>query len=127
RPVSQVVLHAALLLASLAALPILANAAWKPQGDEIPVLRILGLLFATVGLPYFMLTTTGPLIQAWYARTTDSPYRLFALLNFASLLGLLCYPFVLEPVISTRQQAIWWSFGHAVFVAVCIATAIWSL
>src|SRR5689334_20923106 len=58
RPVSQVVLHAALLLASLAALPILANAAWKPQGDEIPVLRILGLLFATVGLPYFMLTTT---------------------------------------------------------------------
>jgi len=127
RPVSQVVLHAALLLASLAALPILANAAWKPQGDEIPVLRILGLLFATVGLPYFMLTTTGPLIQAWYARTTDSPYRLFALSNFASLLGLLCYPFVLEPVISTRQQAIWWSFGHAVFVAVCIATAIWSL
>jgi SAM-dependent methyltransferase len=127
RPLPQVVLHSLLLLVSIASLPILASVDWKPRGDEIPVVRILGLLFATVGLPYFMLTTTGPLIQAWYARTTDSPYRLFALSNFASLLGLLCYPFVLEPVISTQQQAIWWSIAHVIFVIVCILTAIWSL
>ncbi|MEO7760671.1 MAG: hypothetical protein ABIS68_02030, partial [Casimicrobiaceae bacterium] len=127
RPVPQVVLHCALLLASLLALPILAAVDWKPRGDDMPAARILGLMFVTVGLPYFMLTTTGPLIQAWYARQTDSPYRLFALSNFASLLGLLSYPFAFEPWISTRQQAIWWSIGHAGFVGACILTALYSL
>jgi SAM-dependent methyltransferase len=127
RPGPQVIVHTVLLLASLASLPIIASADWKPSGDEFPVLRILGLLFATVGLPYFMLTTTGPLIQAWYARTTDSPYRLFALSNLASLLGLLSYPFVLEPMSSTRQQAIGWSVGHVAFVVLCILTAFYAL
>ena len=127
RPRPQVVLHIVLLLASLASLPILASADWKPAGDEQPAFRILLLLSATVGLPYFMLTTTGPLIQAWYARITDSPYRLFALSNFASLLGLLCYPFVLEPMITTQQQAWYWSAGHMLFVALCALTALYSL
>ena len=127
RPKPQVVLHILLLVASLASLPILASAAWKPQGDEQPALRILLLLFATVGLPYFMQTTTGPLIQAWYARITDSPYRLFALSNFASLLGLLCYPFVLEPMITTQQQAWYWSAGHVLFVVFSSLTALYSL
>ena len=127
RPGPQVILHSVLLLASLASLPILASAEWKPRGDELPVARILGLLLVTVGLPYFMLTTTGPLIQAWYARTTDSPYRLFALSNFASLLGLLSYPFLFEPISSTREQAFGWSIGHAIFVVVCILTAMYSL
>ena len=127
RPKPQVALHVVLLLVSLASLPILAAADWKPAGHEQPALRILLLLFATVGLPYFMLTTTGPLLQAWYARITDSPYRLFALSNFASLLGLLCYPFVLEPMITTRQQAWYWSAGHVAFVVVCVMTALYSL
>jgi SAM-dependent methyltransferase len=127
RPAPQVILHSVLLLASLVSLPIVASSDWKPRGEEMPLLRILGLLFATVGLPYFMLTTTGPLIQAWYARTTDSPYRLFALSNFASLLGLLCYPFALEPTTATREQALLWSAGHAAFVVVCILTAFYSL
>ena len=127
RPKPQVALHIVLLLASLASLPILASVEWKPAGNEQPALRILLLLSATVGLPYFMLTTTGPLIQAWYARITDTPYRLFALSNFASLLGLLCYPFLLEPMITTRQQAWYWSAGHAAFVVVCVLTALYSL
>lgn len=127
RPRLQVALHIVLLLASLASLPILASASWKPVGDEQPALRILLLLLATVGLPYFMLTTTGPLVQAWYARITDSPYRLFALSNFASLLGLLCYPFLLEPTIATRLQAWYWSAGHVLFVVLCALTALYSL
>jgi SAM-dependent methyltransferase len=127
RPKLQVVLHIILLLASLASLPILASTAWKPAGNEQPALRILLLLFATVGLPYFMLTTTGPLIQAWYARITYSPYRLFALSNFASLLGLLCYPFLLEPMITAQQQARYWSAGHVLFVVLCALTALYSL
>jgi hypothetical protein len=90
----QAMLHVALLVVSLACLPILASSSWKPHGDEEPVLRILLLLGATIGLPYFLLSTTTPLLQSWYWRRFRSavPYRLFALSNFASLLALLGFP-----------------------------------
>ena len=126
-PRKQALLHIALLALSLASLPIIASSSWKPDGDEQPVVRILALLTMTVGLPYFMLSTTGPLVQAWYARTTASPYRLFALSNFASLLGLLSYPFILEPMITTPQQAWSWSAGYVLFVIACALAASWSL
>ena len=126
RPRTQARVHIVLLGLSLVSLPIVASADWKPSGDEQPVVRILILLTLTVGLPYFMLSTTGPLIQAWYARTTASPYRLFALSNFASLLGLLCYPFLLEPWITTQQQAWTWSAGYAGFVVSCAVAAWYS-
>jgi SAM-dependent methyltransferase len=126
RPRTQAFVHILLLAGSLVSLPILASEAWKPVGDEQPAARILILLALTVGLPYFMLSTTGPLIQAWYARTTTSPYRLFALSNFASLLGLLCYPFILEPLTGTREQAWGWSAAYAAFVLSCALAAWWS-
>jgi SAM-dependent methyltransferase len=95
----QTILHAALLLLSLLTLPILASDAWKPQGDEAPILRILLLLLVTIGLPYFLLSTTTPLLQSWYWRRFQAvvPYRLFALSNFASLLALLGFPVLFEP------------------------------
>jgi SAM-dependent methyltransferase len=123
----QLVVHVALLVLSLAALPILADAAWKPAGNEDPSFRILGLLVATVGLPYFLLSTTSPLVQAWYARRVDSPYRLFALSNLASLAALLSYPVVFEPLIATRVQAFLWSAGYVLFVVLCGAAAVYSL
>jgi SAM-dependent methyltransferase len=123
----QLIVHVALLALSLAVLPIVADAAWKPAGNEDPSFRILGLLAVTVGLPYFLLSTTSPLVQAWYARRVDSPYRLFALSNLASLAALLSYPVLLEPLIATKVQALSWSWGYAAFVALGIATAIYSL
>ncbi len=86
---------------------------------------ILGLSTATIGLPYFVLSTTSPLIQAWFARTFPgrSPYRLFALSNLASMLALLGYPFLLEPWIATRMQAWGWSAGYAAFVGLCLLAA----
>ena len=126
-PRPQLLVHVALLLASLASLPILAEAAWKPAGNEDPSFRILGLLAATVGLPYFLVATTSPLVQAWYARRVASPYRLFALSNLASLLALVSYPVLFEPVIPTRIQALVWSGGYALFVVLCAAAAIYSL
>ena len=75
-PRAQILVHVAMLAASLAVLPIVAGADWKPTGEENPSLRILGLLLATVGLPYFLLSSTSPLVQAWYSRRFDSPYRL---------------------------------------------------
>jgi hypothetical protein len=129
QPRSQVRLHVALLLVSLLALPIIPDAVWKPAGDEDPVLRILGLLAATIGLPYFLLSTTGPLVQAWFARSfpTGTVYRLFALSNFASLLALIAYPPLIEPWIPTRTQSFAWSAGYVLFVALCAAAGYFSL
>jgi len=129
KPRSQALLHAVLLVASLASLPIIAASGWKPAGDEDPTLRILGLLTATIGLPYFLLSTTGPLVQAWFARSfpAGTVYRLFALSNFASLLALISYPFVFEPWVTTALQSYGWSAGYGLFVALCIASAVFSL
>src|SRR5205085_6372285 len=121
----QMLIHAGLLLGSAAALPIYPNAAWKPSGSEDPTFQILGLLAVTVGLPYFLLSTTGPLLQAWYARQFKGavPYRLYALSNAGSMFALLSYPVLFEPVYTTRQQATIWSVAYVGFAALCALTA----
>ena len=118
---AQSVVHIALLAAGVAALPILPDATWKPVGESDPSFRILGLLAASVGLPYFLLAATSPLVQAWYARARAGamPYRLYALSNFGSMLALVSYPFVVEPWLPTRWQALGWSAAFVAFAAVC--------
>jgi hypothetical protein len=120
----QAIVHSLLLAVSLLALPVAASPAWKPGPNDNPSLRILGLLAVSVGLPYFVLSTTSSLIQSWYARTHKGavPYRLFALSNFASLLALLSYPLVVEPAWTTRLQSVVWSSSYACFVLCCAAT-----
>jgi hypothetical protein len=124
-PKVQTAVHASLLGTSLLLLPIMPSLAWKPSGGEDPVVHILGILAISVGLPYLLLSTTSPLVQAWYARRhrTELPYRLFALSNLASLLGLLAYPFVVEPKVSLRMQSLGWSVAYAVFVLFGAAAA----
>ena len=130
KPKTQTTIHIVLLLVSLASLPIVAATGWKPAGDEDPLWRILGLLAATIGLPYFMLSTTGPLIQSWFAREHADPvtakrvYRFFALSNLGSLVGLLAYPFAIEMWVSTRVQAVGWSVGYGLFVLLCVGSAL---
>jgi SAM-dependent methyltransferase len=121
KPRTQMLVHAALLLVSALALPIYPNASWKPLNGDEPTLRILGLLAMTVGLPYFLLSTTGPLLQAWYARRFRGamPYRLYALSNAGSMVALLSYPVLFEPVFTTHQQAWMWSAAYGVFVVLC--------
>jgi len=121
----QSTLHVGLLALSLCVLPVIPGEAWKPLGEQNPTVRILELLAATVGLPYLLLSTTGPLIQAWYARAFpgSSPYRLFALSNTGSMLALLSYPVLVEPVLPTRMQAYVWSGGYVLFVALCALCA----
>jgi hypothetical protein len=125
----QALLHVALLAAAVAFLPIITASGWKPQGHEEPVSRILLLLVATIGLPYFLLSTTTPLLQAWYWRRFRAavPYRLFALSNFASLLALLGFPVLFEPVFDLSQLAWGWSFLFAAFALLCAATAWMSM
>lgn len=118
---SQGVIHLCLLAATFFLLPIIPAETWKPDGSENPILRILALLTVTVGGPYFMLTTTGPLLQAWFAliHKGRSPYRLYALSNAGSLLGLISYPFLFEPLLARQTQAITWSVSYALFIFVC--------
>ena len=126
---SQAWLHIALLALSCALLPIVPGAQWKPLGSENPSLLILGLLAATIGLPYFLLSTTSPLVQAWFAQSFPgkSPYRLFALSNLASMLALLGYPFALEPWVTTRLQSYGWSGAYVAFALLTAASGWFSL
>jgi hypothetical protein len=114
-------LHIALLIASLLFLPIVPSAALKPTAEADAALRIIVLLVATIGLPYFLLSTTGPLLQKWVAPSfpEKSVYRLFALSNFGSLIGLLAFPFAIEPFTSSTTQSIAWSIAYAAFVLTC--------
>jgi hypothetical protein len=130
-------LHAGLLVFSILVFlwlsfvwpsPITPGAAWKPQPDGNPTVLILRFLLASVGLPFFLLSSTGPLLQHWFSQRNPgvSPYRLYSLSNLGSLLGLLCYPFLVEPNLHLRTQAWVWSFGYLVFVALCVSVAPWG-
>ncbi len=128
KPKTQAIVHMLLLAASLLFLPVAPSLALKPAGDEDPGFRILVLLTVSVGLPYFLLSTTSPLMQAWYARRyrASLPYRLFALSNLASLLGLLAYPVLLEPNLTLDQQSFGWSSAFAIFAALGMSAAFLS-
>ena len=117
----QAVVHASLLLAALVFLPITPAESWKPTGSEDPSGRILMLLMMTVGLPYFVLSSTSPLVQVWFshANRVGSPYRLYALSNAGSLLALISYPFVIEPLLGVRLQGWSWSLGFGIFALAC--------
>jgi hypothetical protein len=126
---AQAVVQGVLLLAALAVLPIVPSAAWKPLESEAPTWRILLLLLATVGLPYFVLSTTSPLALLWFSRVYPdrSPYRLYALSNFGSLAALLSYPFLFEPALDLSHQAWLWSGAFAAYVLLFGGCAAWML
>ena len=129
KPRAQMMVHGGLLLVSAwAVLRIYPSAAWKPAGPDDPLFKILGLLAVNVGLPYFLLSTTGPLLQAWYARRFKGamPYRLYALSNAGSMFALLSYPVLFEPVFTTHQQAWMWSAAYGAFIVLCGVVAIRS-
>lgn len=121
KPRRQVLLHLGLLVLAVALLPITPANTWKPQGSDDPIGRILLLLTVCVGLPYFVLSATGPLMQQWFSQTEPnrSPYRLYALSNAGSLLALLGYPFYFEREFSRQTQAALWSGGLVLFTLTC--------
>ena len=127
-PRRQAFVHSLLLAFSLLALPIAADPSWKGRTLTTPSLGVLALLATTVGLPYLLLSTTGPLIQSWYAHSNrnGAPYRLYALSNLASMLALLSYPVLVEPRLALRAQSVLWSAAYAAFAALCAASAWWA-
>ena len=125
---SQIRVHAALLIASLLVLPILPRVSWKPSAISDPAFHILWLLGATVGLPYFLLSSTSPLLQAWYVQndTGAAPYRFYAVSSTGSMLALVGYPILVEPWIATSHQAVGWSWAYAAVALLCVAVALSS-
>ena len=122
----QAYLHSGLLIAAALLLPVSPSAAvWKPAPGSPPVAAILLLLATTVGLPYLALSASAPLVQHWFVRDCPerSPYRLYSLSNCASLLALASYPFIVEPLLSLRQQAGVWSWGFGLYGLFCAACA----
>src|SRR5690242_11055085 len=92
--------------------PITPTAGWKVAFSQNPVREVMRVLLGAVGFPFFLLSTTGPLLQTWFSRTRNqSPYRLYALSNAGALLGVLSYPFLVERL-KLQWQAWMWSFGY---------------
>jgi hypothetical protein len=108
--------HVALLSCGALALPVTLSQ-YGSSAEISPILHILALLVSSIGLPYFALSATTPLMQAWVATSATQalPYRLFALSNTASLLALLAYPFFIEPWFTLTAQLRAWSVGYITF------------
>ncbi len=128
-------LHGVLLAASLLLLlyqgahwpsPITPGVEWRPEADQ-PVRNILWILTVSIGLPFFLLSTTGPLVQHWFsrARPGESPYRLYAVSNLGSLLGLLSYPLLVEPWLPLRWQGRLWTLAYVLF-SLCSVACAWT-
>ena len=120
----QAAVHMAVVLAAAVALPIAPDEGWRPGPDQDPILRILGLLAASVGLPYLVLSSTSTLMQAWAARLfPGSPYKLYAGSNAASLAALFAYPLLVGPWLGARDQATAWSWAFGGFALLSLGSA----
>ena len=125
-PRYQALIHLSLVVCSLAFLPITPEETWKPDGSENPMLAIVLLLLGTIGAPFLLVSGSGPLLQHWFNRIhpTLSPYRLYALSNFGSLLGLVSYPFFVEPQLGLSTQTFLWSTGYGLYAVLGAWSAI---
>lgn len=123
----QAVLHGSLLLSVLLVLPIHLVPGWEPPASGSPVGWVVLVLAAAVGLPFFVLSTTSPLVQHWFSRTghphAADPYFLYLASNLGSALGLLSYPALIEPFVGLRAQAQLWRYAYIAFLALVILSA----
>lgn len=112
----QIQVHAAIIIISLIALPVALPDNMIPPTDSNPTLWLVWTLFISIGLPFFVISTTSPLIQKWFSHvghhTSHDPYYLYAASNIGSLLALLSYPFIIEPNIGLSMQKLSWSGGY---------------
>lgn len=129
-PRKQAIVHMALLLAAALTLPLHLSAAMGPPNTNAPVVWLLGVLTLSIGLPFAALSATAPLLQAWYARVRageadgQNPYTLYAASNLGSLIALLAYPTIVEPLLRLQAQTQSWSAGFLLFIAIMSAAGL---
>ena len=124
----QAVLHLGVVLLPLVVLPLgVPNGAAAPAGGSTPVGPLLGVLVLAVGLPFFVVSATAPLLQRWLAGTDHpaarDPYFLYRASNLGSVIGLLAYPLAAEPTLRLGQQGVLWAVGYGgliLLVAACV-------
>ena len=101
---------------------------WAPSAEGNPIFLLLGVLLTLVGLPFFVISTTNPLIQRWLADTdhpaAKDPYFLYRASNLGSVIGLLGYPLVVERGLKLTDQGLWWTIGYAALVVLIFASAV---
>jgi hypothetical protein len=126
KPRAQLIVHGVVMLIAVVSLPIALPKGWSPPPGETPTYWLLALLAVAVGLPFFVVSTTGPLLQHWFSRTGHAraadPYFLYAASNLGSVIGLLAYPLAFETTMDTSRQGVAWAAGYgllAVLVIVC--------
>lgn len=100
--------------------PITPGSSWKPPSSHFPTWYVLRLLTVSIGLPYFLLSTTSSLVQAWFGQIyrSKSPYSFYVVSNFASLFALISYPILFEPFMSLKEQAILWSLVYVIYALI---------
>lgn len=130
-PLGQFFVHLVFLAAPWIVVPFVVGPQWAPQGGKDPTLPLIGVLCATVALPFFVVASTAPLLQQWFASTRHrhaaDPYYLYAASNAGSMLGLIAYPALVEPNLTLNQQSGLWAAGYALLMAlVALCTvAVW--
>jgi spermidine synthase len=124
----QAIAHCGLLLLPLPLLPIALLRGWVPPPEINPILWLLVLLLLSVGLPFFVVATSAPLVQKWFAHTGHpagkDPYFLYAASNLGSLLGLLSYPILIEPHFSLTDQSWLWTGGYGLLTLLLMGCAV---
>ena len=134
---NQVLLHSAVLLTAMFLVIVLTvfwpsavtpGASWKPSVSTNPALQVVSVILVATGLPFFVLSTTSPLLQGWYARLGGGgqTYRLYAVSNAGSLLALLTFPFILEPGFHLTALGKAWSVFFLCFAGGCAMCARWA-
>lgn len=124
----QIMLYSILLVLPFLVLPIGVPAGWIPPAEANPIPWLLALLALAVGLPFFVVSTSSPMIQRWFSHTrhpsAHDPYFLYAASNVGSILGLLIYPFVLERVLRVQEQSWLWFGGYGLYVVLMVACGV---
>lgn len=124
----QAMLHCGVLLLPLLVLPLAVPEGWTPPADENPIGWLLLLLAVSIGLPFFVVSSSAPLLQKWFSTTTHhtarDPYYLYAASNLGSMLALLSYPIMVEPMLRLGQQSLFWSGGYLLLIVLVLACAI---
>jgi hypothetical protein len=122
----QVIVHLALLAVAFIVLPVAVGTGWRDPPETMPMLWLVGLLTVAVGLPFFALSATSPLLQRWFGETgldgSRDPYFLYGASNLGSLLALVAYPLLLEPSLALADQSNLWTFAYVV-LAIAIGSA----
>lgn len=126
----QIGIHLLLWLTSSTTIPLAIDPEWVFDPMTAPQLQTLTLYAMTVGLPFFFLSANAPLIQTWYSRTrgpsADDPYFLYGASNVGSLIALLGFPLVIEPVFGVSAMAMGWSISFIIMGALLFVSAFWT-